>query len=54
MLSLELVPGAEPKLGGKPVQSSLSDDAMLLLWEAVLGSIRIRPAATSNRIAAVK
>ncbi|MBQ5963255.1 T6SS immunity protein Tli4 family protein [Massilia sp. ZL223] len=43
VLALELVSGANPVNGGKPVQSTLSEDAMTALWERVVSSIRIRP-----------
>ena len=42
-LSLELHAGISPEPGGKPVDSSLHEDAVLALWEAISSSIRLRP-----------
>lgn len=42
-LSLELDTGMSPQAGGAPVQSSLSEEAVLLLWNKVSSSIRLRP-----------
>jgi len=42
-LSLELDTGISPQAGGAPVQSSLSEEAVLLLWNKVSSSIRLRP-----------
>jgi len=42
-LKLELESGVNPVSGGKPVQSTLTEEAMFALWERVLGSIRVRP-----------
>jgi hypothetical protein len=44
-VSLELSTGINPQAGGPPVQSTLSESALNQLWESVLTSIRIRPAA---------
>lgn len=43
LLTLELKSGTNPVSGGKPVQSTLSDGAMLELWEQMTSSIRLRP-----------
>lgn len=42
LLTLELESGANPVTGGKPVQSTLSEEAMFDLWERIVGSIRLR------------
>lgn len=42
-LSLELDTGMSPRAGGAPVQSSLSEEAVLLLWDKISSSIRLRP-----------
>jgi len=42
-LSLELDTGLSPQAGGAPVQSSLSEEAVLLLWAKISSSIRLRP-----------
>ncbi|MFN3792399.1 T6SS immunity protein Tli4 family protein [Massilia sp.] len=42
LLSLELESGTNPISGGKPVQSTLSEEAMLDLWERITSSIRLR------------
>ncbi|QNA88943.1 hypothetical protein G4G28_11415 [Massilia sp. Dwa41.01b] len=41
-LSFEMDSGVNPRAGGKPVSSSLSEDAMLMLWGAISSSIRPR------------
>jgi len=43
-LVLELDTGMSPQAGGDPVQSSLDEDAALLLWNQISSSIRLRPA----------
>ena len=42
-LSLELDTGMSPRAGGAPVQSSLSEEAVVLLWDKISSSIRLRP-----------
>jgi hypothetical protein len=42
-LSLELQAGISPRPGGKPVDSSLHEDAVLALWDTISSSIRLRP-----------
>ena len=42
-LSLELHAGISREPGGKPANSSLHEDAVLALWDAVASSIRLRP-----------
>jgi hypothetical protein len=42
-LSLELHGGLSPQPGGKPVDTSLHEDAMLALWDRISSSIRLRP-----------
>ncbi len=47
-LLLELDTGISPHAGGKPVQSSLSEEAAVQLWDRVLSSVRIRPTVPSK------
>jgi hypothetical protein len=42
-LSLELQTGTSEQAGGKPVDSSLHEDAVLALWDTISSSIRLRP-----------
>ncbi|WP_296945702.1 T6SS immunity protein Tli4 family protein [uncultured Massilia sp.] len=42
-LSLELQGGMSPRSGGKPVDTSLHEDAVLALWDRISSSIRVRP-----------
>jgi hypothetical protein len=42
LLSLELQGGISPRPGGKPVDASLHEDALLTLWDSVASSIRLR------------
>jgi hypothetical protein len=41
-LSLELQGGISPRPGGKPVDTSLHEDAVLNLWDSIASSIRLR------------
>ena len=41
-LSLNMETGTNPRPGGKPVDSSLHEDAVLALWESISSSIRLR------------
>lgn len=43
LLTLELESGIRPRAGAKPVQSSLSELAMVELWDKIASSIRVRP-----------
>lgn len=43
-LSLELQAGVNPRAGGDPVGSSLSEKALIDLWNKMSSSIRVRPA----------
>lgn len=43
LLTLELESGIRPRAGAKPVQSSLSEAAMVALWDKIASSVRIRP-----------
>ena len=45
-LSLSMETGTNPRPGGKPVGSSLHEDAALALWDAISSSIRLREAGT--------
>jgi hypothetical protein len=47
-LHLEMETGRNPNAGGKPVQSSLAQSAVLELWDKVSSSIRLRPAAPAK------
>jgi len=42
-LDLELTTGHPPRAGARPVESSLSDEALLILWDKIASSIRVRP-----------
>jgi hypothetical protein len=44
-LHLELETGRNPNAGGKPVQSSLAQTAVLELWDKISSTIRLRPSA---------
>jgi hypothetical protein len=51
-LSLELQTGMSERAGGKPVETSLHEDALLTLWDSIASSIRLRkngPRPTSGR-----
>jgi len=48
LLLLELESGVNPIAGGSPVQSTLSEEAMLDLWERIATSIRVRPTVTEE------
>jgi len=41
-LSLELQTGISERPGGKPVDTSLHEDALLSLWDSIVSSIRVR------------
>jgi hypothetical protein len=41
-LSLELQTGVSERAGGKPVDTSLHEDALLTLWDTIAASIRLR------------
>jgi len=44
-MTLELAAGTNPASGGKPVQSTLSEGALIDLWDRIAGSLRLRPTA---------
>lgn len=44
-VTLEMQSGLNPRAGGKPLQSTLSEAALLDLWDKILSSLRIRPAS---------
>lgn len=48
-LSLELQGGISSQPGGKPADTSLHEDAVLVLWDKISSSIRLRPAPTQTR-----
>ena len=50
-LWFELQAGVNREAGGKPVGSSLSDDALLDLWNKITSSIRVRPTASAKTAA---
>lgn len=41
-LSLEMQTGVSQRPGGKPVETSLHEDALLVLWDTIASSIRLR------------
>ena len=52
-LSLELRTGINERPGGKPVETSLHEDALLALWDSIASSVRLRksgppPSATPS------
>ncbi len=47
LLSMELRTGISERAGGKPVDTSLHEDALLNLWDSIASSIRPKP-ATAN------
>ncbi|WP_198115304.1 T6SS immunity protein Tli4 family protein [Massilia rhizosphaerae] len=47
-LSLELQGGISPRPGGKPVETSLHEDAVLALWDRISSTIRPRPVTPTN------
>lgn len=51
LLTLEMDSGANPVAGGRPVQSTLSEEAMVALWERITGSIRLRPTEPAKSLA---
>ncbi len=51
-LSLEFTTGHSLRPGGKPVESSLSDGAVLALWDKISSSIRVRPTKTVQPVVA--
>jgi hypothetical protein len=52
LLTLELETGTNPRAGGRPVQSSLSETALLDLWDKLSSSVRLRPARPATLAAA--
>lgn len=44
-LLLNMQTGTNPRPGGKPVESSLHEDALLDLWDRISSSVRLRPSA---------
>jgi hypothetical protein len=51
-LSLELLTGINERPGGKPVDTSLHEDALLELWNSIASSIRLRKGGPPPRSAA--
>jgi hypothetical protein len=49
LLSLELRTGISERSGGKPVDTSLHEDALLELWNTIASSIRIRKGGPPSR-----
>jgi hypothetical protein len=47
-LHLEMETGRNPSAGGKPVQSSLAQGAVLELWDKISSTIRARPSAPAK------
>jgi hypothetical protein len=52
-LYFEVQAGVNPRAGGEPVQSSLSQKALLDLWDKISSSIRVRP-TESPKVSAVE
>ncbi|SFD66249.1 T6SS immunity protein Tli4 family protein [Massilia yuzhufengensis] len=52
LLALELGSGTNSVIGGKPVQSSLSEGAVLKLWDRIASSVRVRPVGNAHRLPA--
>lgn len=50
LLTLELQTGIKPYAGAKPVQSSLSQQALLDLWDKISSTIRLRPASIQKPV----
>ena len=50
LLMLELHAGTNPASGGKPLQSTLSEAALLDLWDRIAGSLRLRPTVTAEAV----
>jgi hypothetical protein len=48
-LTLELQTGISERPGGKPVDTSLHEDALLALWDSIASSIRLRNAKSSRQ-----
>ncbi len=47
-LTLELQGGVSPDSGGKPVDTTLHEEAVLILWDRISTSIRLRTGTLSN------
>ena len=47
-MSFELTTGISPRPGGKPVDASLADLALLELWDSMVSSIRPRPTSVQK------
>jgi hypothetical protein len=52
-IHLEMETGRNPNAGGKPVQSSLSQAAVLALWDQISSSVRLRPSEPPKRAGVV-
>jgi hypothetical protein len=53
-LSLNMETGTNPRPGGKPVESSLHEDASVALWDAISSSIRLRKVGVSSTSSEIK
>ena len=53
LLTFELMSGVNPAAGGKPLQSTLSEEAMFELWERIVSTIRVRPTSIAGDSAAL-
>ncbi|TFW32792.1 T6SS immunity protein Tli4 family protein [Massilia horti] len=51
VLTLELGAGRNPRAGGKPLQSSMSEVALLDLWDKISSSLRVRTASPPKQVA---
>lgn len=53
-LLLQMETGTNPRAGGKPVDSTLHEDALVALWDRISSSIRLRPSGPPGPAAAPK
>jgi hypothetical protein len=51
-LLLQMETGTNPRAGGKPVDSTLHEDALVALWDRISSSIRVRPSSSPDPVAA--
>nr|WP_314544333.1 T6SS immunity protein Tli4 family protein [uncultured Massilia sp.] len=51
-LLLQMETGTNPRAGGKPVDSTLHEDALVELWDRISSSIRLRPSSPPGPAAA--
>lgn len=51
-LLFQMETGTNPRAGGKPVDSTLHEDALVALWDRISSSIRLRPSSPPGPVAA--